>query len=125
MMFDILPDDEHRHHVIVITDRLIATLEKGDIRYHVRAVINSHPSIISTGGIVEGPSKPKEHYLDMESGYDSEPMEYGDRRMTGNPFCDEIGCPLFNSHWQEEVIKNQIRGTLCEKHKNILEESKC
>ncbi|MFW6142151.1 MAG: DUF6775 family putative metallopeptidase [Candidatus Saliniplasma sp.] len=46
-------------------------------------------------------------------------------RMTGNPFCDEIGCPLFNSHRQEGVIKNQIRGTLCDKHKNILEESKC
>ena len=136
LMLELLPEKEYEQHVIVVTDRLIGTLEKGDARYHVRAVINSLPSIISTSGIVEGPAKPKEYYLDVEKDFDFKPMEHGDSRitetvksytlqtvfwrLTGHPFCSKKGCPLFNSHWQEEVIKNQINGSLCEKHKKVL-----
>ncbi len=136
LMFELLPEKEYEQHVIVVTDRLIGTLEKGDARYHVRAVVNSLPSIISTSGIVEGPAKPKEYYLDVENDFDFKPMEHGDNRMTeavksyalqtifwrlnGDPFCSKKGCPLFNSHWQEEVIKNQINGSLCEEHKKVL-----
>ncbi|MGM0405880.1 MAG: DUF6775 family putative metallopeptidase [Thermoplasmatota archaeon] len=136
LIFELLPEKEYEQHVIVVTDRLIGTLEKGDARYHVRAVINSLPSIISTSGIVEGPAKPKEYYLGVEKDFEFKPMEYSDNRMTeavhsyalqtvfwrltGDPFCGKKGCPLFNSHWQEEVIKNQVNGSLCEGHKKVL-----
>ncbi len=138
-MFELLSEEEQKDHIIVITDRLIGTLERGESRYHVRTVINSLPSIISIPGIVEGPAKPKEFYLETEKRFDFKPMEHEDIRMTkavksyalqtifwrltGDPFCDKIGCPLFNSHWQEEVIKNQIEGELCEEHKAELKRS--
>ncbi|MFX1293899.1 MAG: DUF6775 family putative metallopeptidase [Promethearchaeota archaeon] len=53
-----LPDLLH----IVITDRLIGTYSKGDGRYHIRSIICSGLSLISTAGIVEGPVKPKIFY---------------------------------------------------------------
>jgi hypothetical protein len=30
--------------------------------------------------------------------------------LTGDPFCEDRDCRLFNSHWQEEVIHSQING---------------
>lgn len=42
---------------------------------------------------------------------------------TGEPFCENNNCVLFNAHWQEEVINAQIlSGQLCERHKGILEQ---
>ncbi|MCK5291491.1 MAG: hypothetical protein KAR39_05705 [Thermoplasmata archaeon] len=42
---------------------------------------------------------------------------------TGEPFCEDKDCMLFNAHWQEEVLNAQIvSGQLCERHGKMLEE---
>lgn len=42
--------------------------------------------------------------------------------ITGQPFCNSKNCRLYNAHWQEELIYNQIKcGKFCAKHKGILE----
>ncbi len=138
LMLRQLPDEEKNEHVIVITERLVGTIQKKNKRYHIRTVINSVPSIVSTSGIVEGPAKPREYYFEGEKSLDFTPMEYHDERMTeavksyalqtvfwrltGEPFCKKEGCLLYNSHWQKEVIDYQTDGKLCGKHKGILEE---
>lgn len=60
---DLIPKEESLKDFfhIFITDRLIGTFSE-DGRYHVRALIASNPSLISTSGIVEGPAKPKLFY---------------------------------------------------------------
>ncbi len=41
----------------------------------------------------------------------------------GNPFCTDIGCRLYNSHWQEELIHSQLKaGNLCDKHYSLLQQ---
>lgn len=41
--------------------------------------------------------------------------------LTGDPFCEEPSCRLFNAHWQEEVIAAQLTsGELCEAHRAVL-----
>ena len=47
---------------IILTDKLFFTIAD-DKRPHIRSIICSYPSVISTSGIVEGPAKPKEFYL--------------------------------------------------------------
>ncbi len=128
-----LPEKNSKYHMIAVTPRLMGTLEKGDARYHIRAVLNSIPSIISTDGIVEGPARPRSYYIGNEGPCDVNYMRYGDERMskaiisyalqtvmwriTGVPFCSRRGCPLYNSHWQEELIDSQVEGRLCEEHR--------
>ncbi len=139
-MFDLLSPEERKDHTVIITKRLIGTMEKNEARYHVRTVLNSIPSIISTSGIVEGPAKPREYYFadegEKEDMLSFEPMEHSDQRMSravrsyllqtifwrldGDPFCEKEGCPLYNSHWQEGVIENQIEGQLCREHEEKL-----
>ena len=42
---------------------------------------------------------------------------------TGEPFCEDKDCTLFNAHWQEEVMNAQIvSGQLCERHRGLLQE---
>jgi hypothetical protein len=42
---------------------------------------------------------------------------------TGDPFCKDKDCMLFNAHWQEELLNAQIvSGQLCERHRGLLEE---
>lgn len=133
VMSDHLPENSIPDHIIVVTPRLIGTLERGDKRYHIRTVLHSMPSIISTSGIVEGPARPREYYLKNHESCNVPYMEYGDHRMskavisyalqtmmwrhTGKPFCAKKGCPLYNSHWQEELIDSQVEGRLCEEHR--------
>ncbi len=132
-----LDEYEKREHTVVITDRLIGTLEKNGFRYHARTVFCSIPSLISISGIVEGPAKPREYYIRGERDLDFSPMKYDDLRMieviksyllqtvawryTGSPFCRERGCALFNSHWQREVIEYQLPGKLCNYHEPLFQ----
>ena len=45
--------------------------------------------------------------------------------ITGEPFCPDKSCRLFNAHWQEELINSQIKSAkFCAKHKKILKEIK-
>jgi len=140
---------------IVFTNRLIATLDENDRRYHARVIICGHPSIISTTGIVEAPAKPRDFYR-MKMGYNIFGMnvpptevlkqqfqdrfiDYDDPRLTevmkgyimqaivyhitGEAFCNDRQCRLFNAHWQEEVIEAQMNGgKLCDEHVCLINE---
>lgn len=139
---------------IIISDRLIATYEDSDKRLHLRAVVFSYPSVISTSGIVEGPAKPKGYYLlkhrysllkvwelkegEVKKQFRGRFIDYGDWRLTevlkgyisqaiffeltGRPFCKNKSCRLFNSHWQEDLIRAQVKsGEFCRWHKKEIE----
>lgn len=61
------------HASIVLTDRLVSTYSRDDMRHHLRTVVCGFPSIISLPGIVEAPAKPREYYfmrqrIEMEGG---------------------------------------------------------
>jgi len=44
--------------------------------------------------------------------------------MTGEAFCEEPRCRLFNAHWQAEVLEAQIAsGRLCLRHRKIAAET--
>lgn len=137
---------------IVFTNRLTCTYDFNDFRYHGRAVICSNPSIISTTGIIEAPAKPREYYMELISNmaqglnvdslkekYKGTYLEYHDQRisivvegyvmqaifyyLTGEAFCENENCRLFNPHWQKDLLRSQIEiGKLCEKHQKFLEE---
>ncbi len=122
---------------IVFTNRLFATWETNDRRYHARVSLYGVPSIISTTGVVEAPAKPREYYLlkrqyemlekdllELKEGFKGSFIDYEDQRMTevvkgyamqavfhsllGDPFCEDKGCRLYNAHWQEELIFAQL-----------------
>jgi hypothetical protein len=41
--------------------------------------------------------------------------------ITGEPFCSQRGCRLFNSHWQEDLIYSQIKNArFCPAHDRFL-----
>jgi hypothetical protein len=136
---------------IVLTDRLIGTFDRSDRRYHARAVVFGYPSIVSITGIVEAPARPREYYMikrqyqaigmippELDEQFKGRYLEHGDKRIgealkgylmqcffyqtTGDPFCSEKECRLFNAHWQEELINSQIKSTieLCPRHEEML-----
>lgn len=52
-------------------------------------------------------------------GYVLQPLFY---HMTGEPFCDDEACILFNAHWQEEMLRAQVEsGSLCARHREVAE----
>ncbi len=136
---------------IFFTNKLTCTYDYNDYRYHGRALIGSNPSIISTTGIIEAPAKPREYYYDLMTNftqginietikqkYKGSYLEYNDPRLskiiegyllqaifyyeTGESFCDNLECRLFNAHWQKDLLHSQLDvGKLCEKHQQILE----
>jgi len=135
---------------VIFTNRLTCTYDFDDYRYHGRAIICSNPSIISTTGIIEAPAKPREYYMELISNmaqglnvdsikkkYQGSYLEYHDERistviegyvmqalfyhLTGEPFCENKNCRLFNPHWQKDLLHSQIEiGKLCEKHEKNL-----
>jgi hypothetical protein len=142
-------DTEDIFHVF-FTNKLTCTFDNNDYRYHGRAMIGSNPSIISTTGIIEAPAKPREYYFDLMTNfthginvdtikqkYKGTYLEYNDLRLskiiegyllqaifyyeTGEPFCDNSDCRLFNAHWQKDLLHSQLdNGKLCENHQKIL-----
>ena len=136
---------------IIFTNRLFATWDESNQRYHVRTSIYSIPSVISTTGIVEGPAKPREYYLlkqqyerlgmeltELNDKFKGSFIDYEDRRLTevikgyvmqavfysstGDPFCQDKGCRLYNAHWQEDLIFAQLESgyEFCQRHTKIL-----
>lgn len=122
---------------MVFSNRLFATWDNGDRRYHLRNSLYGMPSMISTSGIVEGPAKPRDYYLmkqqyealkqdltEVKQQFAGRFIDYDDERLTevakglaaqavayaltGYPFCEDRGCRLFNAHWQEDLIYAQI-----------------
>jgi hypothetical protein len=139
-------DLDHCH--IIVTNQLIGTWGRNDDRYHIRASVYNFPSFVSTSGIVEGPARPRDYYLGRRLGLGEAKLEeafagkyigYGDVRLpevtkgyllqalfyhvTGDPFCTDRDCRLFNAHWQEEVIHAQLRpgADLCSELRQMLE----
>ncbi|MDP6381022.1 MAG: hypothetical protein QF662_06725 [Phycisphaerae bacterium] len=148
-----LPREERAADVVhlVFTNQLLGTWEEGG-RYHVRVAVYGIPSLVSTRGIVEGPAKPRDFYLKMSLGISAEAMkeeldgrfiDHDDPRLTdvakgyamqavfyhvtGNPFCTEKKCRLFNAHWQEDLIASQLGNghEFCREHQRVLEELLC
>ncbi len=135
---------------VFFTNKLTCTFDYNDYRYHGRALIGANPSIISTTGIIEAPAKPKEYYMDLmvnfakgvnvdsvKEKYKGTYLEYNDPRLstviegyllqaifyyeTGEPFCQDSECRLFNPHWQKDLIHSQIeQQKLCQKHQHTL-----
>ncbi len=143
-------DDKNTLHII-FTDKIVCTYDKDTARYHARIWIGPNPVIISTTGIIEAPAKPKQYYYDIMTNfskksvneikrkYKGEFLEYHDSRIsdilegillqiithqeTGEGFCDDSNCRLFNSHWQKELLLSQIENKkMCEKHKKLFKE---
>jgi len=149
-IFSSLMSEDERgldHCHIIFTHQLLGTWDEDDRRYHARVSIYGFPSIISTTGVVEAPAKPREFYLKKRLGIPLEILkhefrgrfiDYSDPRltevmkgyvmqalffhMTGNPFCDNQDCRLYNAHWQEELIRAQLDGEyeFCGDHRRFL-----
>ncbi|MFQ5842212.1 MAG: DUF6775 family putative metallopeptidase [Thermodesulfobacteriota bacterium] len=145
----LISDDELsvNHCHIILTNQLFGTWDDHDHRYHARVSVYGFPSLVSTTGVVAAPAKPREFYLKKRLGIPLEVLksefrgrfiDHGDHhlteavkgyvmqalffQMTGNPFCDDPDCRLFNAHWQEELIRAQLGGRyeFCPKHQGIL-----
>lgn len=137
---------------IFFTNRLFATWDEGDKRYHLRTSIYGIPSIISTTGLIEAPARPREYYLlkqqherlgkdvtELKDRFKGRFIDYEDKRLTevvkgyvmqavfysltGDPFCEDKGCRLYNAHWQEELIFAQLESKyeFCGWHRSILD----
>ena len=148
-----IPIDENNQEVlhVIFTNKLTCTFDENDFRYHARALIGSNPVIISTTGIIEAPAKPKQYYLDLmtdftkervneiKEKYKGEFLEYNDSRLpeiiegyvlqaiiyyeTGDAFCENKECRLYNAHWQKDLFYSQLENKkLCNKHQGILKE---
>ena len=137
------------HIHIIFTTILTCTFSEDDWRYHGRAVICGTPSIVSTTGIVEALAKPREFYLAQLLGGMAEDndtlkkkfagrfIDYHDEDKitaasinyalqaifffitSGEPFCNNKDCRLFNAHWQEDLIHTIKKRTLCSYHRNL------
>lgn len=146
-----LPANESRTDIlhVVFTDRLVCTFDEQDFRYHARALIGSNPAIISTSGIIEAPAKPRRYYVDMmtclskeemrdlNTKYEGKFLRYHDLHLgeiangyvsqavmyyhTGEAFCKDRGCRLFNAHWQSDLFYSQIENKrFCKRHSDVI-----
>ena len=152
---ELIPINENKIDTlhIIFTNKLTCTFDESDFRYHARALIGSNPAIISTTGMIEAPAKPKQYYLDLminfseervdevKKKYKGQFLEEHDSRLseiaegyllqaimyyeTGEAFCEDIDCRLFNAHWQKDLFHSQIDNKkLCKKHQDILNQFK-
>jgi len=139
VFWELIPREERALWLvhIFLTNRLFATWEEVDKRYHARTSVYGFPSVISTTGLVEAPAKPREYYLlkrqyemvgrnllELKNRFKGRFIDYEDERLTevtkgyvmqavfysliGSPFCEDKGCRLYNAHWQEELIFAQL-----------------
>ena len=141
-----------KHFHILFTNKLTCTYDYSDYRYHGRALIASNPTIISTTGIIEAPAKPREYYLELITNYQQglnvdtikekykgTYLEYNDPRLskviegyllqailyyeTGEQFCSEKNCRLFNAHWQKDLLYSQIDNPrICQRHQKKIQD---
>lgn len=138
----------HEDCIIVITSQLFGSCEDVGSRYHARVSIYGNPCLLSTTGLVEAPARPRRYYLEKRMGIDPATLEkqfagrfldYEDSRttdvlkgyiaqaifyyMTGEPFCGDPDCRLYNAHWQEELLRAQLGGDreFCDYHQQLLQ----
>lgn len=136
---------------IVVTDKLLCTFDESDWRYHARSLICGNPTLISTSGIVEGLAKPRDYYYklyffkenhdiidELKKKYNGQFINYNDPRIndiieglvlqslfyfinSGEPFCQNRNCRLFNAHFQDDIIRINIKKKkICQIHKILL-----
>ena len=134
----------------LFVDWMLGTYEHADMRYHGRALVSANPCMVSIRGICEAPARPREYCVDlMASGVTGEDpreieMRYADRFITqddtrlqdvahgylmqalfhfetGEAFCDNADCRLYNSHWQSDLVRTQVLSPrLCARHRDAL-----
>lgn len=58
---------------------------------------------------------------EVAKGYVMQPVAY---RLTGEPFCHDGGCRLYNAHWQTEMIRAQVEvgNDFCSRHEKALKD---
>ena len=144
-------DMELGHVHVIFKDSLVATFDEDTRRFHARTLICGTPCIISTSGIIEAPAKPRDYYFkimlsnlldisneEIKTEFTGRFIDYGDPSVfcaalgfavqavfyfltDGNPFCFENTCRLFNSHWQEEMIRSLVKTPIfCKYHETLL-----
>ncbi|HID55658.1 TPA: hypothetical protein EYP37_03950 [Candidatus Poribacteria bacterium] len=77
-------------------------------------------------------------YLELKERFADRFIDHGDERLTevlkgyamqavfyhfyGEPFCSDPDCRLFNAHWQEEMIRAQLKSKreFCRRHEEML-----
>jgi len=152
----VIPREELRLESVhvIFTNRLFATWDDSNKRYHLRTSIYGIPSVVSTTGFIEAPAKPREYYLlkqqyerlgrdlgELKDRFRGSFIDYEDERLTevakgyamqavfysltGDPFCEDKGCRLYNAHWQEELIFAQLESgyEFCQRHTNLLKKA--
>lgn len=139
VFWELIPKGERSIEFVHVffTNRLFATWDESNKRYHVRTSVYGIPSVISTTGLVEAPAKPRQYYLlkqqyetlgmaltELKDKFKERFIDYEDKRLTevmkgyamqavfysltADPFCQDKGCRLYNAHWQEELIFAQL-----------------
>ena len=142
----IFPDETSwlKSRPVFVTMDYIASFEEPEKRYHLRYAIFSFPVIISLPGILEAPAKPRDFYIYQSLGIPMEALKkqyltgLDDPRYaralagillqawfyyeTGEPFCPDPHCSLYNAHWQKELLiaQKDTPYILCKKHYHIL-----
>ena len=145
----LLPHEDGTFHALIV-DWMVGTYEHADMRYHGRALISANPCIVSIRGICEAPARPREYCIDvMASGVTGEDpqeieMRYAGRFVsqddarlqnvsqgylmqavfhfeTGEAFCTDTDCRLYNAHWQSDLVRTQVSAPrLCARHDDTL-----
>ncbi len=147
LYFSLIPLEERKTNVchLVLTCELFGTWALDDMRWHARTVLLGYPSLVSTTGLIEAPARPREFYLARNAGADDAALRlamqeefiyYGDSRMTevlkgycaqavyyhltGEGFCQDPDCRLYNAHWQKELLHAQLESPheYCEIHRS-------
>jgi hypothetical protein len=146
---NLLSHDAGAFHVLFVDDA-IGTYDHADMRYHGRALISANPCIVSVRGMCEAPARSREYCIDVmacaaaggderevELRYGGQFLTYDDSRLqevshgyvmqavfhfeTGEAFCADADCRLYNSHWQSDVIRTQVVSPrLCGRHQDVL-----
>ena len=143
------------HFHMVLADAILGTYDHSDMKYHGRALVAANPCIISLPGMIMAPARPRDYCIDImsirrtggdiskiESKHAGRFLTAHDKRMqavaegyamqavfyyeTGEAFCTQRDCRLYNAHWQEDLIHSQtVSASLCSHHSALLKTIKC
>jgi hypothetical protein len=62
LLAELIHPDEHRDCHISLTARLVGSWAPDDRRWHAHASLYGQPNIISTSGLIQAPTRPREYY---------------------------------------------------------------
>jgi hypothetical protein len=128
---------------VVFTNRIIATFDNEDKRYHARVVLLGYPNVISIPGLYYALALPKQEYLKKFLGQitqDDRKIKVGKNlekfllkyivqcimySFYNGIFCSYKNCLCYDNHFFDEVFE-QIKKIkfnklpLCKKHERML-----